>query len=106
MAFFPPENKIPDQLWVQAPDFRCLFAGLANRAEVCIIATLWLFSPWEGTGCGCSSAVEHDLAKVGVASSILVARSILLQALLREMVIHTRKESGQLCTKACLIIEI
>jgi hypothetical protein len=26
-------------------------------------------------GCGCSSAVEHDLAKVGVASSILVARS-------------------------------
>ncbi len=26
-------------------------------------------------GCGCSSVVEHDLAKVGVASSNLVARS-------------------------------
>ena len=28
-------------------------------------------------GCGCSSAVEHDLAKVGVEGSIPFARSIL-----------------------------
>ena len=33
------------------------------------------------SGCGCSSAVEHDLAKVGVASSILVIRSTLFNDL-------------------------
>ncbi len=41
-------------------------------ATLCMIGKLF-------EGCGCSSVVEHDLAKVGVASSSLVTRSIKLK---------------------------
>jgi hypothetical protein len=73
---FRPRFAPAGPFWPQTADFAAVLA-------VAFAARIWhssarcrrVRSPPMSTGCGCSSVVEHDLAKVGVEGSSPFARS-------------------------------
>ena len=73
----PPDDPQSDLRLTLVPAIGCR----SLKASVAKPAAIWHSSVYGGrlaalpNGCGCSSAVEHDLAKVGVEGSIPFARS-------------------------------
>ena len=81
--FDPPRSQVELPSGISCNDNDYLTATLSLPEPVAFWSSIWhRRGGWQGancrSGCGCSSGVEHNLAKVGVEGSNPFARSSLL----------------------------